>query len=217
MRLAPKTLVATILLSAALTSSTSSATVVVMPTMEEMTLRSDVVVQGVVREVWAIKDEKGRVITNTAIEVIEGLKGNKAGDVVTIQQLGGSFDGQESWIAGNHRFKQHEEVVLFAVYLGADRSILVPYGIGFSVFDVLEDVDGKHAVEVGGGDVTQMVRLPSGQTEMRPVTPRRYASVEAFKTELRAILDGREPAFLPQKKALRQLKAPAAALAPHKD
>ncbi len=218
MRTVAEALVAVTLLTAGTFATSSSATVVIMPTMEEMTLKSDVVVQGVVRDVWAMKDERGRVITNTAVEVVDGLKGAKIGDIVTIQQLGGSFEGRESWIAGNHRFVVHEEVVFFAVHLPQNPEIVVPYGIGFGIFKVIEDVDGKHAHEIGSGDVTQVVRLPNGTTEMRPVNARRYESVDVFKRELRAILDGREPTFLPHKKALRQLKAPQArAPALHKD
>jgi hypothetical protein len=190
-------------------SPSAQATVVVVPGLEELTHRSEVVVQAVVRDVVTFKDDKGRLITETSLEVIDGIRGAKAGDVVPVQQLGGSLDGQEAWIAGNHRFKVGEEVVFFGVRLKGDRRVVIPYGVGFGIFAVRDDVDGRHAVEIGSGDVSQLVRTPDGGSRMEPVTPRHFDNLDAFKSQLRSILAGRNAPALPQKRMLRPpLKAP---------
>lgn len=187
----------------------AAATVVLVPELEELTHRSEVVIQAVVRDVVTFKDERGRLITETSLEVLDGIRGAKIGDVVPVQQLGGSLDGQEAWIAGNHRFRVGEEVVFFGVRLKGDRRVVIPYGVGFGIFAVRDDVDGRHAVEIGSGDVSQLVRTPDGGSRMEPVTPRHFDRLDVFKSQLRSILAGRNAPALPQKRMLRpSLKAP---------
>ena len=193
----------------------AQATVVVVPELEELTHRSEVVVQAVVRKVTAFKDERGRLITETSLEVLDGILGAKVGDIVPVQQLGGSLDGHEAWIAGNHRFKVGEEVVFFGVRLPNDRRVVIPYGVGFGIFHVVDDVNGRHVVEIGSGDVVQMVRTPAGGSRMEPVQPRHFDNLDTFKVRLRTILAGQNAPALPQKRMLRPaLKAPVAPVAP---
>jgi hypothetical protein len=190
-------------------ASPASATVVLVPPMDELARRSDVVVQAIVRESQVIKDEQGRIITVTSLEVLDGLRGRKTGDIVRVHQLGGEFGGQQAWVAGAHKFVINEEIVFFGVKLPKDESVVVPYGIGFGIFRVLDDVDGRHVHEIGGGDVSQLVRLPDGRTRMTPVTPRRFESLDAFKAMVRASLDGRDTPTLPTRVMQRpQRKAP---------
>jgi len=204
------------LLACALTAALAlpaAATVVAIPSMEELTRRSDVVVQGVVRESKTIKDDKGRLITVTSLEVIDGIRGRKAGDIVQIHQLGGLLDGQQAWIAGAHKFVLNEEIVFFGVKLPKDPAVVVPYGIGFGIFRVLDDVDGRHVHEIGGGDVSQVLRQPDGTTKMAPVMPRRFESLDAFKAMLRQSLEGRDVPALPTM-VRQQRQAPAVPMAP---
>lgn len=193
------------------------ATIVIVPSLEELTHRSEVIVQAVVRDVVTLKDEQGRLITETSLEVLDGVAGAKAGDVVKVQQLGGALGDEQAWIAGNHRFRVLEEVVFFGVRLPKDRTIAIPYGVGFGVFNVVDDVDGRHVIEIGSGDVSQLVTNTDGTTAMKPVTPRAFDSLDAFKLQLRAIRDGRNAAPLPQKRMLRpQLRAPTRPATPVK-
>jgi hypothetical protein len=191
-------------------SPAATATVVIVPTLEEMTHRSDVVIHAMVREVKTIRDEKGRLLTVTALEVQDGIAGAKQADIITVHQLGGRLGDEQAWIAGAHKFVKGEEIVFFGERLKADPSVVVPYGVGFGIFAVLDDVDGKHAHEIDSGDVTQLVRLPDGRAQMAAVTPRRFDSLTDFKAQLRAIRDGRNAPPLPAKKMQRpQLAAPA--------
>ncbi len=186
------------------------ATVVVVPSLEELTHRSDVIVHAVVRDVVTMKDERGRLITETSLEVIDGVRGGKAGDVVPVHQVGGALGDQRAWIAGNHRFHVGEEVVFFGVHLPKDPRVVVPYGIGFGIFAVTDDVDGRHAVEIGGDDVVQIVKSDKGDKKMLPVTPRHFDNLEAFKADLRSILAGANAPPVQHKRLLRPaLRAPA--------
>jgi hypothetical protein len=191
----------------------AAATVVVIPSMGELTRRSDVVVQAVVRGSETIKDDNGRTITVTSLEVLDGIRGRKAGDIVEVHQLGGILDGRQSWIAGAHKFVINEEIVFFGVKLPKDPGVVVPYGIGFGIFRILDDVDGRHVHEIGGGDVSQLVRLPDGKTRMAPVSPRRFESLDAFKAMLRQSLEGRDVPALPVMQR-QQRQAPALPTAP---
>jgi hypothetical protein len=193
-------------------SAPAHATVVVVPTMEEMTHRSDVVVHCVVREVVVEEDRPGRIVTLTSLEVLDGIAGAKTGDVLTLFQVGGEKDGRVAWISGAHHFVVGEELVVFAVQPPALNGRIVPYGIGFSVFAVKDGVDGKHIEEIGG-DVVQLQRTADGASKMSAVEPRRFETLEGFKAMLRGIRAGTNPT-LPLKKVLRAPRAPAALKSP---
>lgn len=187
---------------AALGSSGAAATVVLVPTLADMTHRSDVVVHAVVRDQQVLEKRKGKIVTRTVLQVVDALAGAKDGDLVTVEQIGGSLGDRQMWIAGAHRFKVGDEVVFFGSKIhGAGGDYVVPYGIGFGIFDVKDDVDGKHAVE-RGGDVVQLVRNAEGRTETKPVTPRHFSSLDAFKADLQAILQRRNTSSTPEKKLL---------------
>ncbi len=187
----------------------ADATVVVVPTLEEMTWRSDVIVHAVVVDQQVLEQKKGRVVTRTVLEVEDAVAGAFQKDLVIVEQLGGELGARRSWISGAHKFKVGDEVLLFGQRITniVGESVVVPYGIGFGIFDIVEDVDGKHAVE-RGGDVAQLVRDDQGGSSMKPVTPRHFTSVEVFKDQLRAILEGRQTLVPPSMKILRP-KLPA--------
>ena len=188
------------------------ATVVVLPTLEEMTHRSDVVVHAVVVDQQVFEKRKGKIVTRTILEVVDGISGAKQGDLVTVEQIGGALGERRMWIAGAHRFKLADEVVFFGVKID---DYVVAYGIGFGIFDVKDDVDGKHAVE-RGGDVVQLVRDAEGRTSSKAVTPRHFSSLETFKADLRAILEGRNALPSPEKKILAPQLRPAGPQTLHK-
>ncbi len=176
----------------------SQATVVIVPTLEEMTHRADVIVHAVVADQQVFEKRKGKIVTHTILEVVDGLSGAKDGELITVEQIGGVLADRQMWIAGAHRFQVGDEVVFFGARID---DYYVAYGIGFGIFDVKEDVDGKHAIE-RGGDVVQMVRNAEGRMEGKPVTPRHFRSLDAFKADLRAILEGRNTLGDAEKKKL---------------
>jgi hypothetical protein len=172
----------------------AAATVVVIPSLEEMTHRSDVVAHVVVRDVVVEAESPGRLVTLTTVEVIDGLAGAKTGDLLTVFQVGGEKDGRVAWIAGAHRFVVGEELVMFAARPPALQGRIVPWGIGFSLFRIVDDVDGRHVEEIGG-DVLQLQKTADGGSRMAPVEPRRFSDLDGFKGMLRQVLAGTHAAL----------------------
>lgn len=158
----------------------SEATVVVVHDLEEMSRRAEVIVHARVADQRVLKEE-GRIITLTDIEVIDGLKGAKAGDVLTIYQVGGTLDGVTAWIAGAQRYEVGEEMILFAMRHG-ER--IVSYGVGVGKFNVIYDGALRKVVEDIHG-VVEMRREPSGEVRMVPPQPRVFPSLDRFKEEVR--------------------------------
>lgn len=186
----------------ALVAGQAAATVVRIPPLEEMTHGSDVVVHARVVD-QLVAREDGRVVTRTTLEVIEGVKGQKAGDLVVVFQVGGTLDGATSWITGAHRFQLHDEVVLFGVRKtqGAATGEIVSYGIGVGVFEVVRDAAGAKAVE-RIGDV--VVATKDGRFEAP--APRAPVALNVFLADLRRVVDAPRPKL--DTKKLRVLKAP---------
>lgn len=158
----------------------AGATVVVRHGLEEMTSKSDVIVHARVAD-QKVTREDGRIVTLTEVEVIDGLKGAKPGEVLTIYQVGGSLDGMRQWIEGAHVYEHGEELVLFAMRHG-ER--VVSYGVGVGKFRVVYDGAFRRIVEDIEG-VVELKRLPTGEVRMEAPAPREYASLEGFKGEVR--------------------------------
>lgn len=193
-----------LILGAALFAIPSSATVVVMHSLEEMTQRSDVIVHARVADQRVERKGQVGIITLTEIEVIDGIKGAKDGDVLTIYQVGGSLDGQHAWIAGAHKHRVGEEMVLFAVRHGDQ---IVSYGVGLGKFQVERD-GTLPSVREDLGDVAVMEKGLDGQLRYTTPEPRTAPSLDAFKEYIRRAdkapldekLDGKRVA--PKKPAL---------------
>jgi hypothetical protein len=167
------------------------ATVVVIPTLEEMTLTSDVVARITVGDARVVKDH-GRLLTLTSVEVKDGIKGAKTGDVLTMWQIGGSLDGRESWIVGAHHFVKGEELVLFAMNGKSDQvkpgdRVVYPYGIGVGLFEVKPDMPGAPVNELLG-DVAAVEMGADGKPHAITPQLRHYDSFDAFKNLLVHIL-----------------------------
>lgn len=171
------------------TAPAAHATVVALTSLEEMTHRSDVVMHAVVTGQKVVEDRPGRIVTLTTFEVKDGISGVKAGDVVTVFQVGGRLGDQQSWIAGAHKFKVGEELVFFGSRMGKTSELVVPWAIGYGLFSILDDVDGRHVHEIAG-DVSAMSTDAAGNAKLVALTPRTFQNLEVFKAELRAILAG---------------------------
>lgn len=160
----------------------AAATVVVVPPLEEMVVACDVVGEVVVGDARVVR-EGGRVVTITSLEVKDGWKGPKTGDKLELWQLGGDLDGRSSWIVGQRRFHKGERLVFFGVTHKTRPSFVIPYGIGFGVFKIDEQLTGEKVIE-DIGDVVTLEKVPGAdgkvQTSNAPAT-RRYDTLAAFK------------------------------------
>lgn len=101
-------------------SASAHATIVKVLEIDELTVASDVVVDGTVTRVAAswTPDHQG-IYTDVDIELADSIdvtvkkRNLKAGQTVTIRQAGGELDGQGFRVIGAPEFEVGERVVLF--------------------------------------------------------------------------------------------------------
>lgn len=184
------------------------ATVVIQPSLEQMTEKSDVIVHAVVEDQTVTLGEGGRILTLSRLRIKDGLKGAvKANDTVTLYQVGGTLEGRTMAIPGVNAFTVGEEVILFGdVFLAQDtveflrteRKDVVPaatlhpsagwlvtFGIGLGKYAVTRDGKVPMAVEQVG-DVATAVPAPGGmKVGGQPVRTQQPLSV--FVAEVRRL------------------------------
>lgn len=198
-------------------AASARATVVVVPPLEEMAVASDVIAEVVVGDARVVK-AGGRVVTFTTLEVKDGWKGVKTGDTVELFQLGGDLDGKSSWIVGAQRFKKGDRHVFFGMHFrrgeGGPTPMVIPYGIGFGVFKIDEQLTGDKVTEVVG-DVVTLEKNAAGdaQTSNAPAT-RRYDTLASFKGFVLRALEGKELPKMNMNKLKLLPRQPAAPQAP---
>ncbi len=197
-RLFRMTTIAWAAFSALVFATSAQATVVVMHDLDQMTQRADVIVHARVFETHTVKED-GRIITLTTVEVIDGLKGARTGDILTIAHLGGEYQGERLVIVGNHKFEADEEMVFFGVNHTNNR--VIAYGVGVGKFSVERDADGTKVVEQLG-DIVAAEKSPDGRVNINRPRARRYESVDAFKQRIQGHLYAQETGL--------QVKMPAA-------
>lgn len=161
----------------------AQATIVVVDPLDVMTQKSEVVVHAVVYAQEVKTDSRGRIITLTLVEVLDGMKGASKGEQLIIYQVGGSLNGISQWIAGNHRFAAGEEFLLFGVRY---ENMIVSYGVGIGKFKVIRDETGVLVVE-DVNDVVAAYRQQGGPMKMEPATPRVFTALDDFKELVRDI------------------------------
>jgi hypothetical protein len=154
-----------------------SSTVVDVPPIERMVERADVVAHGVVKSATVVK-EGGRVFTRTTVEIVDPIKGAKKGSEIVISQVGGFYEGKNIWVAGAHHFQIGEEMIFFAAKWRDE--MVVPFGVGFGVFDIVDDGSGRRVIKEAVGNVVAI--KTGGHPE-----PRTFESVEDFKSSLKEI------------------------------
>ena len=169
------------------------ATIVVVPTFDEMAIASEVIAYARVVDQRTMR-EQNRTMTYTTLEVKDGWKGVKTGARLDVVQVGGEWDGKSAWIVGAHRFHKDDELVFFGMrnrFRG--NNIVMPYGVGFGLFDVVDDLTGPKVIESIGDVATPEGRKPE---------VRRYDSLAAFKETVHEALLLHELPHLPRKQVL---------------
>lgn len=110
------------------------ATSLVPLSIEQMTDASDLVVRGVVTEVWCFADEKGRIWTRAQVEVVRVLKGDTQTQTVLVDQLGGVWNDSQMIVSDAARFSVGEEAYFFLEELKSGH--VVPVGMYQGKFTV---------------------------------------------------------------------------------
>lgn len=110
---------------AASVQQNAHATSLVPLTIEQMTDASDLVVRGVVTEVWAFEDDKGRIWTRAQIEVTRVLKGDPTTQTAIVDQLGGVWNESVMLVSDATRFSVGEEAYFFLENLKSGHTVTV--------------------------------------------------------------------------------------------
>lgn len=110
------------------------ATSLVPLSIEQMTDASDLVVRGLVTEVWCFEDEKGRIWTRAQVEVTRVLKGEATTRTVMVDQLGGVWNDSQMIVSDAARFSVGEEAYFFLEELKSGH--VVPVGMYQGKFTV---------------------------------------------------------------------------------
>lgn len=196
------------LFAVCLSTTPAAATTEMRQTLEEMVVTADVVAEVTVREARVARDGK-KIFTYTRVDVIEGWKGAKSGDVLEISQLGGDLDGKSQWIVGAHHYKKGEHLVFFGNVSQRDPTKVIPLGVGTGLFEVKEDLTGLKVVELIG-DVALVEQGPDGKPRNAAATPRHYDSLDGFKQTVLRLLVNPELPRLPTKQKLGPQIVPTA-------
>lgn len=162
-------------------SLSARATIVYMDDLPAMVHKSDVIIHAAVADQSVKLDKNGRILTLTTLEVLDGLKGAKTGELILLYQVGGEIDGRVERVVGAQRYQFGEELVLFGVRL---RDMIVSYGVGVGKFKVLRSSDGVKVVE----DIHDLVAVKKGSSgiiDTYEPTPREFPSLNLFKTQIR--------------------------------
>jgi hypothetical protein len=161
-------------------ASNTFATVVSIDSLKTMALKSEVIVHAKVIDQRIKEDVEGRILTLTTLDVVDGLKNARRGDVLTVYQVGGELNGRVLRVSGAHNYRVDEELVLFGLSLD---DMIVSYGVGLGKFKVIRDKKGDRVVE----DLHDLVEVKSGKDSnalLEAPTARQYASLAQFKNAI---------------------------------
>src|SRR5256885_4324279 len=156
----------------------ASATTVQKLTLQELTKKANSIVVGRVQDAVSSWDAaKKEIYTFYTVSVSQPVKGSKAGETITIRQLGGTVGNIASIVPGMPSFKKGEEVVLFLTQKDAAG---YPWVMGLQ--------QGKYTVTTAS-DGTKMVRNDLAGTELVK-NGQKVDAVVAPDMPLNAFIDG---------------------------
>jgi PKD repeat protein len=137
------------------------------------------------------------IVTETDLDVLEVLKGSVLATPIRLVLPGGQVEEQVVWIPGRPTFVPGQEAILFLVPVSGRPGEYAPTEFGLSVFDILEDPEGRHfAVRTMFQAGEQEVLAPDGAELPAPDHVR---ELDSFLAALRAV--GRGEPMPPAAKA----------------
>jgi hypothetical protein len=174
------------LLAVTLTSSSpAQATLVEALDLETLVAEAEQVVLARVIGQQSLVDERGRIVTDVALQVEESIKGDQApGAAITVRRLGGVVGDMGMRIAGEPSFETGETVVLF----GARRSrggALRPVGMSQGALRVFERDGERWARSANNGVAT--VKREAGRLKHANAALDQPRKLSELLTELRGL------------------------------
>ena len=179
MNRAHKSVIVALAALAILSASLAGATTVQKFSLQDLAKKSETIAMARVDDVSARWDENHKEIyTYINLKVLDGVKGSRKDDVLTIRQLGGSVDNLISYVPGMPAFARGEEVVVF---LSPKDRAGYPWVMGLQ--------QGKYSVST---DANGFKKVWNDVSELKTVAPNGQAeeATAAAAQPLNSFLDG---------------------------
>jgi len=163
-------ILAPIFVAALLSASTVRATQIILQTVEQMTYRADAVVRAVPtgeRPIsrWTNPNGTGLIVTTTKFRVLESISGGlAAGQIFTVEHLGGTIGDISMMVPGMMVFRPGEEVVLFTKR--GDGGLYHVLDLSMGKFEVGGSANGSRLLTRRDLEDVQVV----GETPVSPKT-----------------------------------------------
>ena len=168
-------------------SSTAFATTVLKISLQEMTLGSDLIIQGTVStaRTVALRGNERHLQTQVTLQVHNVIKGKKGMKTLRLDLMGGKLGKWVMHIPGMPSFNPGEDVVLF---LEKTKSNWALTGLSQGKFVVQKDQDGVRRVRRMSSGVHFMAK--DGQGRIRETSPPKPMVQElgSFLAEIRTYL-----------------------------
>jgi hypothetical protein len=145
----------------------ASASVALALSVEQLTLRADLVVRGHVVGQESAWTRGGRIVTTVHLAVDAALKGQASGTVKLVH-LGGHVGDIGQQVSGEVAFTQGEEVVVFLRVRSHQPQLFQVLGMSQGKFTV--DRTGPVATARQGLEGLGLIARPGGSIEERPGT-----------------------------------------------
>jgi len=165
-------------------ASDASATLSEALSLADLVRDADHVVVVTCVDEHALRDGRGRIVTDYRVTVEDVMGGSAApGDSLTVRRLGGELGDLGMTIAGEPRLEVGQRYLLF---LRDASSVLRPVGMSQGVLPVRER-EGVPWAHPGGAGLSLVQRGPGGQLVPAPAALLRPEPLEALRERIEAV------------------------------
>jgi hypothetical protein len=169
---------------ALLSASLAGATTVQKFSISDLAKKSETIALARVDDVSSRWDDNHKEIyTFISLKVLDGVKGSRKNDVLTIRQIGGSAEGKISVVPGMPTFTKGEEVVVF---LSPKDRAGYPWVMGLQQGKFTVSTDDNGFKQVRNDVVGLKTMAPNGSVdEAKPAAVQPLASfLDGIRTDL---------------------------------
>lgn len=172
-------------LAGIVTAAPASATVTEALELEELVTRADVIVVAEVTGQRALRDPRGRIVTDVTLRVDETMKGAPVtGDQVKVRCLGGTIGDIGMRVPGEPSFRNGERRLLFGRHGQGSR--LRPVGMAQGALPVRQQ-DGRTMVMPAAQNLS-LVRQTGGRVVQAPPAVLHPRPLGVLRNEIRDLV-----------------------------
>ncbi|MCA9581904.1 MAG: hypothetical protein KC416_08915 [Myxococcales bacterium] len=159
----PRSIATVVILCVALLPATlGRASLIDALSVEDLTARSTLIIQGATVASDSHYDERGRIVTDVTLRIGETWKGTVTrGDLITLRTLGGSVGDLAMTVPGEPVLVVGQELVLFA-RPSATENLWRPVGMSQGTVPLRRLADGSVEGILGGQGLSRVVRDRAG-------------------------------------------------------